>query len=401
MKKNGGDDFATECHVQCDYVSNRGYIRVAHNVHRRITMHTHTMRAYCVSSPIEESPVSGASYACTLCGYTLLLFGGGRWNARGMLLKSIEAHSSSSFLIIPLYIGLIAQTFAPSLSPRFGRLGFFSRTRLYSNPLTEEKENVVVRITDKKNRTEKKWRGRERTKRERLVYFAGQTHIPGLARVPALPRVPGLTRGTFPDAPSPFTPYLRDSEPYRRNKHHVGNNVTANSVSGACTNPNNTDPTASPASSAHLGPNSGSSAHQDCYKHSPQHGGELIRLASFREILFEIEESNLNQFSGKSIRFDSVVRSRRIVVPCFVFDSDSGYRRVTTMLRSRAASYPRGSWSGCETTRKPHPPPSPGSRGGEARMARDLEGEGGREGSAVSRGNSFIPRSGSAPSNST
>lgn len=99
-----------------------------------------------------------------------------------------------------------------------------------------------------------------------------QTHIPGLARVPALPRVPGLTRGTFPDAPSPFTPYLRDSEPYRRNKHHVGNNVTANSVSGACTNPNNTDPTASPASSAHLGASSGSSAHQDCYKHSPQHG---------------------------------------------------------------------------------------------------------------------------------
>lgn len=110
--------------------------------------------------------------------------------------------------------------------------------------------------------------------RESLVCFPGQSHIPGLARVPALPRVPGLTRGTFPDAPSPFTPYLRDSEPYRRNKHHVGNNVTANSVSGACTNPNNTDPTASPASSGHLGANSGSSAHQDCYKHSPQHGGE-------------------------------------------------------------------------------------------------------------------------------
>ncbi|XP_017875423.1 protein lozenge-like isoform X2 [Ceratina calcarata] len=99
-----------------------------------------------------------------------------------------------------------------------------------------------------------------------------QTHIPGLARVPALPRVPGLARGTFPDAPSPFTPYVREPEPYRRNKHHVGNNVTANSVSGACTNPNNTDPTASPASSTHLGATGGSSAHQDCYKHSPQHG---------------------------------------------------------------------------------------------------------------------------------
>ncbi|XP_076763645.1 uncharacterized protein LOC143431041 isoform X1 [Xylocopa sonorina] len=101
---------------------------------------------------------------------------------------------------------------------------------------------------------------------------SGQTHIPGLARVPALPRVPGLARGTFPDAPSPFTPYLREPEPYRRSKHHVGNNVTANSVSSACTNPNNTDPTASPASSTHLGATGGSSVHQDCYKHSPQHG---------------------------------------------------------------------------------------------------------------------------------
>lgn len=117
-----------------------------------------------------------------------------------------------------------------------------------------------------------------------MVCFPGQTHIPGLARVPALPRVPGLTRGTFPDAPSPFTPYLRDSEPYRRNKHHVGNNVTANSVSGGCTNPNNTDPTASPASSGHLGANSGSSAHQDCYKHSPQHGGESSSFPFFRSI---------------------------------------------------------------------------------------------------------------------
>lgn len=108
-----------------------------------------------------------------------------------------------------------------------------------------------------------------------------QTHIPGLARVPALSRVPGLARGTFPDAPSPFTPYLREPEPYRRNKHHVGNNVTANSVSGACTNPNNTDPTASPASSTHLGANSGSSAHQDCYKHSPQHGDTSTAAAEW------------------------------------------------------------------------------------------------------------------------
>lgn len=136
-----------------------------------------------------------------------------------------------------------------------------------------------------------------------MVYFPGQTHIPGLARVPALPRVPGLTRGTFPDAPSPFTPYLRDSEPYRRNKHHVGNNVTANSVSGACTNPNNTDPTASPASSAHLGPNSGSSAHQDCYKHSPQHGGEFNPLSLIHSVL---SIRNFKKFFWRSIRFDSI-----------------------------------------------------------------------------------------------
>ncbi|XP_076545160.1 uncharacterized protein LOC117604534 isoform X3 [Osmia lignaria lignaria] len=92
-----------------------------------------------------------------------------------------------------------------------------------------------------------------------------QTHILGPARVP------GPTRGTFLPS-SRFTPYVRDTEQYRRSKHHVGNNVITNSVSGACSNPNNTDPTASPASSTHLGATGGSSAHQDCYKHSPQHG---------------------------------------------------------------------------------------------------------------------------------
>lgn len=202
-----------------------------------------------------------------------------------------------------------------------------------------------------------------------MVCFPGQTHIPGLARVPALPRVPGLTRGTFPDAPSPFTPYLRDSEPYRRNKHHVGNNVTANSVSGGCTNPNNTDPTASPASSGHLGANSGSSAHQDCYKHSPQHGGESSSFPFFRSIF-------------QSHRF-----SRQENGVLFL----SRYRRGDVSLATVRI---------LEGTRKSHPPPSPLSsiegRGGEDR-ARDPE----REGSAVSRGNSFIPRSGSAPSNST
>lgn len=140
------------------------------------------------------------------------------------------------------------------------------------------------------------------------ISFPGQTHIPGLARVPALPRVPGLARGTFPDAPSPFTPYLREPDPYRRNKHHVGNNVTANSVSGACTNPNNTDPTASPASSTHLGTTGGSSAHQDCYKHSPQHGGEScsfcrrfrIRGCSFTDPARSIPANRTTKFPGTS-----------------------------------------------------------------------------------------------------
>lgn len=65
----------------------------------------------------------------TLCRHSspLCLFGGGRWNARGMLLKSIEAHSSSSFLITPLYVGLIAQTFAPSLSLPSTRFGWIFR----------------------------------------------------------------------------------------------------------------------------------------------------------------------------------------------------------------------------------------------------------------------------------
>ncbi|KAL2733398.1 protein lozenge-like [Vespula maculifrons] len=101
-------------------------------------------------------------------------------------------------------------------------------------------------------------------------------------------RALGLGQRPFLDAPSSFTSHLRELESYRRNKHHhhhsshlhgqqTGSNVTANSVSGACSNPNNTDPTASPASSTHLGATGGgssSTAHQDCYKHSPQHGGK-------------------------------------------------------------------------------------------------------------------------------
>ncbi|KMQ96466.1 protein lozenge-like protein [Lasius niger] len=101
-------------------------------------------------------------------------------------------------------------------------------------------------------------------------------------------RALGLGQRPFLDAPTSFRSHLRELESFGRNKHHhhhsgshlhdqqTGNNVTANSVSGACTNPNNTDPTASPASSTHLGATGGSSAHQDCYKRSPQHGEESL-----------------------------------------------------------------------------------------------------------------------------
>lgn len=99
-------------------------------------------------------------------------------------------------------------------------------------------------------------------------------------------RALGLGQRPFLDAPTSFRSHLRELESFGRNKHHhhhsshlhdqqTGNNVTTNSVSGACTNPNNTDPTASPASSTHLGATGGSSTHQDCYKRSPQHGGEF------------------------------------------------------------------------------------------------------------------------------
>lgn len=113
---------------------------------------------------------------------------------------------------------------------------------------------------------------------KRNFFFPGQQHQQF--------RALGLGQRPFLDAPTPFRTHLRELESFGRNKHHhhhsgshlhdqqTGNNVTTNSVSGACTNPNNTDPTASPASSTHLGATGGSSAHQDCYKRSPQHGGE-------------------------------------------------------------------------------------------------------------------------------
>jgi len=116
-----------------------------------------------------------------------------------------------------------------------------------------------------------------------MIFFSGQQHQQF--------RALGLGQRPFLDAPTSFRSHLRELESFGRNKHHhhhssshlhdqqTGNNVTTNSVSGACTNPNNTDPTASPASSTHLGATGGSSVHQDCYKRSPQHGGELLILS--------------------------------------------------------------------------------------------------------------------------
>ncbi|XP_012270246.1 protein lozenge isoform X2 [Orussus abietinus] len=85
-------------------------------------------------------------------------------------------------------------------------------------------------------------------------------------------RALGLGQQPFLDAPTSFTSHLRELESYRRNKHHLhsqqGSNGNANTGTTMCNNPNN--PTTSPSSVSHLP--SGASTHQDCYKHSPQHG---------------------------------------------------------------------------------------------------------------------------------
>ncbi|XP_033230562.1 protein lozenge-like [Belonocnema kinseyi] len=92
-------------------------------------------------------------------------------------------------------------------------------------------------------------------------------------------RALGLGQRPFLDAPTPFTAHLRELESYRRNKHHhhhihgqqTGNGATSTG-NGSCNNPNNTNPATSPSSGVHLATTEGSSTHQDCYKHSPQHG---------------------------------------------------------------------------------------------------------------------------------
>ncbi|XP_066597385.1 protein lozenge-like [Prorops nasuta] len=102
-------------------------------------------------------------------------------------------------------------------------------------------------------------------------------------------RALGLGQRPFLDAPSSFTSHLRELESYRRNKHHHhhhaghlqagnNNNGVANSVGGSCNNPNNPT-TVSPASNSHLGANS--TGHQDCYKHSPQHGDTSTSTAEW------------------------------------------------------------------------------------------------------------------------
>ena len=131
-------------------------------------------------------------------------------------------------------------------------------------------------------------------------------------------RALGLGQRPFLDAPTSFTSHLRELETYRRNKHHhnhhhhhhhhhpnhhnnqsggVGGhhhvqqqqqqqqqqntNGNGNSGGNGCNDPNNAaNPAggASPSSGTHLG---ASNAHQDCYKHSPQHGGEFFQFALF------------------------------------------------------------------------------------------------------------------------
>ncbi|XP_015598790.1 protein lozenge [Cephus cinctus] len=98
-------------------------------------------------------------------------------------------------------------------------------------------------------------------------------------------RALGLGQRPFLDGPTSFTSHLRELESYRRNKHHhhgnhlhghQGGNATGNptgnaNAPGSGCNPN-PNPTTSSSSAGHLTSGTGPSAHQDCYKHSPQHG---------------------------------------------------------------------------------------------------------------------------------
>lgn len=109
-------------------------------------------------------------------------------------------------------------------------------------------------------------------------------------------RALGLGQRPYPEPPTSFTNHLRQLESYRRNKHHhhhhhhqqqqQGVATTAagqlqqspsNGAGGGCANSSAT----SPSSGSHLAAEPG--GHQDCYKHSPQHGGEFAHLMLCRK----------------------------------------------------------------------------------------------------------------------
>ncbi|XP_031786968.1 runt-related transcription factor 1 [Nasonia vitripennis] len=102
-------------------------------------------------------------------------------------------------------------------------------------------------------------------------------------------RALGLGQRPYLDGPNSFTNHLRELE-YRRSKHHPHHHhhhqqqqqqqqlATAqlqSPVSGDNANVNSS--TTSPSSGSHLtNTTGGATAHQDCYKHSPQHGDTSV-----------------------------------------------------------------------------------------------------------------------------
>jgi hypothetical protein len=108
--------------------------------------------------------------------------------------------------------------------------------------------------------------------RNRFDFVPGQQHQQF--------RALGLGQRPYLGGPDSFRSHLHELESYRRTKHHhhhhpasapIQNPVGINN-SNSCGNPSNSS-TTSPSSGSHLANTGGPSAHQDCYKHSPQHGG--------------------------------------------------------------------------------------------------------------------------------
>ncbi|XP_011497246.1 PREDICTED: runt-related transcription factor 1-like [Ceratosolen solmsi marchali] len=93
-------------------------------------------------------------------------------------------------------------------------------------------------------------------------------------------RALGLGQRPYLGGPDSFRSHLHELESYRRTKHHHHHHhsttaqlqsSTGINNNNSCGNPNNSS-TNSPSSGSHLASAGGPSAHQDCFKHSPQHG---------------------------------------------------------------------------------------------------------------------------------